>query len=84
LLENWAKQMHILFDVHKRNPNEFVSLVKWMLKRGDSGFLQSASFFTKDSGKNYDTFLGIMEGEKLKAKKSENTGENITFKPKTK
>jgi len=80
-LEEWSANFDLIFKTHKRNPVQFVNLVKWMIKRGDTGFLQSASFFSKDGGKNYDTFLGIMESE---ARKNAKTNDNVQFTPKSK
>ena len=79
-LEDWSKQFDIIFNTHKRDPIQFVNLVKWLIKRGDTGFLQSASFFSKNGGKNYDTFLGIMEAEAKKNVKKD----DVQFVPKSK
>jgi len=77
--EDWTEHFKLMTGTHKRNISQFVSLVKWMIARGDTGYMQSISFFTKDGGKNYDTFLGIMEAEMKKSKKPE----NVTFTPKS-
>ena len=65
-LETWVRDVKIILGTHKRDKKEFINLVKWMVNSNHIAAVQSAGFFTKKAGKNYDIFLGFKEEEEKK------------------